>query len=544
MRRTILLCVVVAFVASLQAQSFEDFKKRSQENFDKFKAQKEQEFNDFREKSNAEFAEFMRKAWTRKDAKPAEPIPALPEPPEPVVKDPDKEKTSNPITPDNVTPPVAPVPQPEPVVPIVPEPVEPTEPEPTKPEPVAPQPQPQPKHQPSQPVPTTPIAPTPKPEPVAPKPTKPQPTKPVEPMFTFVFYGTPCQVPLSDDMRFRLSGVDENSVADVWTKLSKQKYLNMVAACLSLRSSLSLNDWGYICLAEELSLAWCGKQNINEARVMQMFILVQSGYKVRIARSNDRLYLLMASIDEIYQHSYLILNGENYYFIERDTRAQSIYVFDQTFPGEQSFSLGPNKVPNFKNKATAARTITSGRRFPGTSATVSTNQNLIDFYNTFPPTSAWNNYAATGLSTEAKRQLYAPLRQAIAKKTLAEAADFLLNFVQTAFEYQTDDEQFGVERPLFGDETLYYPYCDCEDRSILYANLVHDLLHLDVVLLHFPGHLATAVNFKQSLNGDYMMLDDKRYLICDPTYIGASIGECMPHLKNSKVDVQKINWNK
>ena len=113
-----------------------------------------------------------------------------------------------------------------------------------------------------------------------------------------------------------------------------------------------------------------------------------------------------------------------------------------------------------------------------------------------------------------------------------EAANMLIDFVQTAFAYQTDGEQFGYEKPFFVDELFYYPYCDCEDRSILYSRLVRSLLNLDVVLLDYPNHIATAVCFTEQVEGDYILVNGKKYVICDPTYIGASIGMAMPQFKS------------
>lgn len=98
------------------------------------------------------------------------------------------------------------------------------------------------------------------------------------------------------------------------------------------------------------------------------------------------------------------------------------------------------------------------------------------------------------------------LKAAVGGKAKRVAAGMLLNFVQTAFEYRADGEQFGYERPFFPDETLFYPYSDCEDRAILYAVLVRELLGLDVVLLHYPNHLATAVALGDDVPGDYLTL--------------------------------------
>ncbi|MEG1700751.1 MAG: hypothetical protein RR270_05655, partial [Alistipes sp.] len=141
------------------------------------------------------------------------------------------------------------------------------------------------------------------------------------------------------------------------------------------------------------------------------------------------------------------------------------------------------------------------------------------------------------LSDHTKESLYPVLITAIAKKSESEAANILINFVQTAFEYQTDQEQFGVERSLFADETLYYPYSDCEDRAILYSVLVRELLGLETVLLHYPNHLATAVCFKNDVSGDYIDLDGRRYIVCDPTYEGADIGHTMPGMDNQTAEI-------
>lgn len=106
-----------------------------------------------------------------------------------------------------------------------------------------------------------------------------------------------------------------------------------------------------------------------------------------------------------------------------------------------------------------------------------------------------------------------------------EAVNKLLNWVQTAFVYEYDDKVWGHDRAFFSEETLYYPYCDCEDRAILFTRLVRDLLGLQTILVYYPGHLACAVCFTDKVAGDYILLDGKRFVITDPTYIGAPVGK-------------------
>ncbi len=500
--------IIVLFVGcSLHAQTFEEFKRQTQATFEQFRTDTEKEFNDFREKANAEFADFMRKSWKQFESQPAEPAPALPEPPEPVVKEETTEEPSNtPIKLGEIIPPVKAIPIVQPVVPI-------------------------PK-----------LVPT---EPTMPSETT-EPSESIKPAFAFTYYGTPCAVSLTEDMRFYLPSVHENTIADIWELLSSPRYLNVVAECLEWRDSLALSDWGYIRFTDAVSYAFFKRH--NEAKLLQMFILVQSGYKVRIARYLEQLYLFMPSTDRICEQTYVKIDGIPYYCLDKYAQMQSLYVFAHEFPGEQTFSLQQHSLPRLESNPSEQRNLLSANRYPGTMVLLKSNENLMNYYAEYPICEGWDTYAAAGLSEESKKQLYAVLRRTIFQKSYTEAADILLNFVQSAFAYKTDDEQFGRERPLFGDETLYYPYCDCEDRAILYANMIHDLLYLDVVLVHFPGtettagHVATAVHFREDVVGDYLMIDGKKYTICDPTYIGAAIGEAMPQYHASKANVQKIPW--
>lgn len=110
-----------------------------------------------------------------------------------------------------------------------------------------------------------------------------------------------------------------------------------------------------------------------------------------------------------------------------------------------------------------------------------------------------------------------------------EAVNFLLAFVQRAFAYKTDNDQFGREKYFFIEESLYFPYNDCEDRSVLFAWLVRELTGLKVIGLLYPGHMTTAVALTQPGNGMASVEHHgQRFVIADPTYIGATVGMAMP----------------
>ena len=71
---------------------------------------------------------------------------------------------------------------------------------------------------------------------------------------------------------------------------------------------------------------------------------------------------------------------------------------------------------------------------------------------------------------------------------------------------------------------------------------MRDLLKQDVVLVYYPGHLATAVHFDENVNGDYLMVKGEKYTICDPTIIGegAPVGITMKDMDNGKAVVIEL----
>ena len=54
--------------------------------------------------------------------------------------------------------------------------------------------------------------------------------------------------------------------------------------------------------------------------------------------------------------------------------------------------------------------------------------------------------------------LYPSLKKTITGMSERDAVGIILNWVQTAFEYEYDDKVWGGDRAFFAQETLYYPY--------------------------------------------------------------------------------------
>lgn len=510
MKRLTLTGLALVLVVTVKAQVEDDWTKKMRETqsesfkeFEQFKQQAYQDYGNFRRKANEEYAKYMEESWKMFESLPAIEPPVKPKPPVPLIDDEE------------------PLPQPEP---------DPNSPNKPKVDPIR---IPDPIQTPE--LPTT----------DANKPVKrPNPIEPVVPNAvpmaaaqSFQMYGTPFAVHI-EEQTLELKDASEKSVAKMWRQLSDSSFDYLIAECLQQRDNHNLCDWAYIKLTQQVAEKQFG-EGTNEAVLMQMYLLTQSGYQARIGRDDDdRLLLLMSAKEQLYGHGYFRLDGMKFYVIDKSFKQKALHIYSHAFPQETSMSLALTQ-PDLKVEKTEPRTITS-KRYPNVSVTVQTNKNLLDFYNDYPQSSMWNYYSTASMSEVLKESLYPTLRQAIAGKTELEAVNILLNFVQTGFEYATDQKQFGYERPLFCDEVFYYPYCDCEDRSILFSCLVRELLGLDVVLLNYPEHLATAVLFNDDVKGDYLLVDGKTYIICDPTFIHAAVGNCAPTYKSIAPTIVKI----
>lgn len=507
---------------SAQQTTFEQFRQQQTDKFNQFSADKQAEFDAFRRRANEQYADFMRQAWESfpvheaeqpKNEKPLPPVVYEESVPTPATQPkPQGDSISQPKPQEKPQPKeqVAPISALEPAID-------------TKPAPIAVKPQ----------VAVVP-APQPAPEPVAPVQPKEEPYKRV----SIGYFGTIITIgfPVNDNLQLR--ALKEDAIADAWKQLSDSRYDITVSTALKARKANALCDWAYMQVLQAATEKQYG--TTNEAVLMQAFLMTQSGYRIRLGMSDTRLYMLVASLYDIFHLRYYTLDRTKYYDISGEKNAK-IRITKAKYEKEKSLSLQMTRLPLLSNDLAPKRTLTSRK---GVTASVCVNKNLIDFFNTYPQacfggnqTTRWAAYANTPIEQSVKDMLYPPLRKTISSMTERDAVGILLNWVQTAFEYGYDDEIWGGDRAFFAQETLYYPYCDCEDRAILFSHLVRDLLGLDVVLLYYPGHLATAVAFSEDVNGDYLTYHNRKYIVCDPTYINAGVGRTMPGMNNRQAQV-------
>ncbi|WP_315820150.1 hypothetical protein [Paraflavitalea speifideaquila] len=94
--------------------------------------------------------------------------------------------------------------------------------------------------------------------------------------------------------------------------------------------------------------------------------------------------------------------------------------------------------------------------------------------------------------------------------------DYLMRFTRYAFLFETDSKNFGTEKRLSPEQTLFYEQSDCEDRVALFFYLVKEIYNLPMIVLAYPKHVTIAVQFDKP-RGKSIVYNGNKYSICEPT---------------------------
>lgn len=355
---------------------------------------------------------------------------------------------------------------------------------------------------------------------------------------TFDFYGVSVNFAYAPQLRQSLAVLNQNGISEYWSELSKADYVPLMTQITNYQRSLKLNDWGTFILVDSLARSIeQGKE--NEVVLLSWFLMTKLGYDTKVGYNGKNAYLMVAVSHMVYQIGYFVEGQKKYYLLTNTGRLESagkLYTYKGNYPdANTALSFKIIASPQFTDES---RNRQLSFQFAGERHNIVArySPHLIDYYRNFPQ-SEYSVYFDANVNDVPLTSLLAQLAPLLKGKSEEDAVNLLLRFVQTAFVYKTDEQQFSHEKVMLPEETLFYPYSDCEDRAILFAYLVRKLLGLQVVALHYPDHLATAVAFSSPVSGDAHVFKGKRFVVSDPTYINANVGMTMPQYKNSKVEI-------
>ncbi|MDF1762064.1 MAG: hypothetical protein P1U57_01525 [Oleibacter sp.] len=477
----------------------------SSDEFLQWQANTQQEFQSYLDENDRAFLSFLKQRWEEVDTSDGD-----------IADD----------TPKPVEIPVAP---PAPLAP-----------EPKTPDHNAPKPAPEPIVERVIPTPALPDVPTTENEPVT-KPSNQPPILPPVGMSTAIqFFGYRINLPYTRAMAASfVQRPTPETIAERWEALARSDYSDTVKRLEQWQNSLKLSDWASARLISQYA-----EQVAPDTRsqtLLAWFLMVKLGYDARLAY-NNQLWLLLPADDEVFNVNYFTLSGQRYYSLPIGNNAM---VSGKIFTYGKQHEQAKNPI---RFRSADAFIATGDMSEKSLKFTLNNQVQVINIrypaqqiaYLASMPQLNLPRYPLTEMPAETRQELLQQLRPLLSGLSEEAAVNVLLNFVQTAFQYETDEQQFNEENYLFPLETLHYAASDCEDRAALFSQLVHELLGLPVVLLNYPGHVAAAVAFSKPVNGDQWTSNNRTYTVTDPTYINARVGMTMPQFSKVTPKVVRI----
>ncbi len=300
---------------------------------------------------------------------------------------------------------------------------------------------------------------------------------------SFGFFGV--RVILDYDQQFKFDPpkvINPATISEMWKKLSGANSSDLVSQLQTYKTNLNLNDYAYYLLLKQFAQTLYPDSETGED-LLVWNLMTRSGFKTRIAYADNKLSLMIPSYYTLYSKSFLKTGGLNYYLMRNI--GNDIYTYDKDYPDATNLMDFAINSPLNLNKKVDQKTVDFSFNGKSYSFNFYINQNLIDFYKEYPQVDI-NTYFDAAVSPETKESIYESFIPVLEEMSETEAVSFLLKFVQTAFDYQTDQQQFYKEKFFFPEEVFFYPYSDCEDRSILFAYLVKTLLNNKIIGIEYP----------------------------------------------------------
>lgn len=352
-----------------------------------------------------------------------------------------------------------------------------------------------------------------------------------------------------------------------YNQLNSTKYINIISNCLITRQNLQLNDWFYYRLLQEFTNTILRDKSLAQRTLFLWFLLHKSYFKVQINYNNTEVFLSVYTEDKLYdvpmrgyeQGWFIDLEQDNTNILTSTLSALSDHKC-LTLTKGRAFSFKIDKLPLFANPKIEKKDLFFIHNNQDYKVTVHINKSVMWAMYGYPEISIVE-HAKIPLSASAETSLIEPLKNYSKTMNEVEGVSFLLSFVRNSKKYANDlyyltkknvgaitkpstnpapagSEAVGFQKQenltFTPEETLYYDYSDCEDRSVLFAYLVRNVLNMEAILLDYPEHAAVAVLLKEPI-GQTIEYNGKKYTLCDPTGPGNNlkVGE-MPEFVRDK----------
>ncbi|MEA1955449.1 MAG: hypothetical protein U9N02_03025, partial [Campylobacterota bacterium] len=350
------------------------------------------------------------------------------------------------------------------------------------------------------------------------------------------FFSTPLSFNIPDRLQnAKFYPQSQKGIGNFFSTASSTEYAYLLSEIEQLKDEMNLNDWGLYLLISKISDEIFLER--DNSKLFTWFMLNKLGYKVRAGILKKHIALIFQTKQSLNYTPRYNIDDKDFYILDSSTERGVIYTYDQDYPdANNSFDLSLEKLPklsldiqekDIKFKEYSNEYIIKYKY----------NQNLIDFMATYPQAQS-DVFFKAPLDDISYQSIAKSLKEYLDRKKASTALNFVLHFVQNAFVYQSDEEQFKKEKFMFAQETLYYDKSDSEDRAVLFSYIIKKFFSFNLVGVVYKDHMSIALYIP--IKGDSVQFGSRKYIVADPTYKNANVGQGISKYKFKKPKIKSL----
>ncbi len=339
--------------------------------------------------------------------------------------------------------------------------------------------------------------------------------------------------------------ISKKTIADFYSQLKSGNYKPVIQHLLAFRDNKQLDDWFYYQLirttAEKLSPK---ADNYHRYTLYKWFLLNESGYNATLRFRNDTLLLYVRSEENIYDIPYYMVNDKQYVCLNYHDYDNKINIEAEPFTtialnegGNNRFSYEVTQLPQIRNNNFTVKQLQFDYQNKEYKFNVMLDKQVQKIFTNYPVVDYASQFSIP-LSQTTYNSLVPLLKEAVKGMNQQKGVDYLMHFTRSAFLFETDTKAYGKEKRLSPEQTLFYEYSDCEDRSAFFFFLVKEIYKLPMIVLSYPTHITVAIQFDKPV-GTPILYNGEPYWVCEPTpqKKDLKLGQLLPSLKKQAYEV-------
>ncbi len=337
----------------------------------------------------------------------------------------------------------------------------------------------------------------------------------------------------------------QQTVKSFYADLNGGNYRPLVDSLLSFKKRYQLNDWLYYQLIRKTAQQLSPKaDNYSRYTLYKWFLLTKSGYDARLALTRDKVIFYVYNREDVEDLPFFMIEGNKYVCLNWHDYARVNLNDDPPIPvniaipeADNAFSYKIDKMPDLRPAEYFDKELQFTYKHKVYYFNIKLSKEVDAIFTNYPVVD-FSSYFNIPLSKETYGSLIPTLKENTKKMSQKKGIDYLMRFTRYAFLYEKDEDNFGREKRLAPEETLFAKYSDCDDRAALFFYLVKEVYNLPMIALLYPTHITIGVQFDKPV-GTSVMYKGVAYSICEPTpqKEDLAIGQLSAKLKNEPYKV-------